>query len=112
MKGKIKFTSIMVVISLLLCVVYGAVAVAYQYTTGQEISPTLTDKWFQVFGIEIAGTVAIYITKRITSIDKLKDKITLKKELGLEVTEKDFDQNNGYDYYSDDIDDGSYSDLG
>jgi flagellar basal body-associated protein FliL len=43
---KPKFISIMVIISLLLCVIYGGTAVLFQYYTGEELSPTLTENWF------------------------------------------------------------------
>lgn len=100
---KPKFITIMVIFSLLLCVIYGAIAIYFQYRTGEEISPTLTERWYQVFGIEIAGTTIIYIVKRISKILEIKDKINLKKEHGFDPKESDFDtHNNQDDFVSDD----------
>lgn len=87
---KIKFLSLMVILSLLLCVLYGIIAVIFQYKTGGELSPTLTENWYKVFGVEIAGTTIIYIVKRISNYLEIKDKIKLKKENGIEITEDDF----------------------
>jgi hypothetical protein len=83
----------MVIGSLLLCIAFGAVAIIFQWITGTEISPTLTEKWFQVFGVEIAGSTLIYIVKRITSIWRVQDRIELKKKEGFELKESDFDLN-------------------
>lgn len=101
---KPKFISIMVILSLLLCVIYGGAAVLFQYYTGEELSPTLTENWFQVFGIEIAGTTIIYIVKRISKILETKDRIDLKKEHNLEITEKDFpsSSSDSVDFVTDD----------
>lgn len=87
---KIKFLSLMVILSLLLCVLYGIVAIIFQYETGGELSPTLTENWYKVFGIEIAGTTIIYIVKRVSKYLEIKDKIKLKKENGIEITKEDF----------------------
>lgn len=88
---KFNFLSAMVIASLLLCIIYGVVAIVFQWFRGEEISPTLTEHWFQVFGIEIAGTTLIYIVKRVTSIWRVQDRITMKKEEGFELKESDFD---------------------
>ena len=96
---KPKFLSIMVIFSLLLCIIYGVVAVVFQWITGTEISPTLTERWFQVFGIEIAGTTLIYIVKRVTSIWRIQDRIKLKKEEGFKLKESDFDLHDTSDYF-------------
>lgn len=88
---KPKFISVMVVASLILCVLYGIVATIFQYKTGGELSPTLTENWYKVFGVEIAGTTIIYIVKRISKYLEIKDKIKLKKENGIEITEDDFE---------------------
>lgn len=96
---KPKFLSIMVIASLLLCIAFGAVAILFQWITGTEISPTLTEKWFQVFGIEIAGSTLIYIVKRVTSIWRVQDRIELKKKEGFELKESDFDLNESQDYF-------------
>ena len=104
---KPKFTSVMVIASLLLCAVYGAVAIWFQYHSGEELSPTLTENWFKVFGIEIAGTTVIAITKKITSMEKIKEKIQLKKDNSIEITPKDFTENSDCsydgDYYDSDL---------
>lgn len=96
---KPKFLSIMVIASLLLCIVYGAVAIVFQWIKGEEVSPTLTERWFQVFGIEIAGSTLIYIVKRITSIWRIEDKIELKKKNGFELKESDFDTGESFGSY-------------
>ena len=96
---KPKFLSIMVLFSLLLCVVYGVIAILFQRETGEELSPTLTEKWYEVFGVEIAGTTLIYIVKRITSIWRVQDRIEMKKKEGFELKESDFDLNDSPDYF-------------
>ena len=96
---KHKFLSMMVVASLLLCVLYGVIAIIFQWITGSELSPTLTEKWFQIFGIEIGGTTLIYIVKRIVSIWRIEDKIELKKKEGFELKESDFDTGSEYPSY-------------
>lgn len=106
---KPKFVSVMVIFSLLLCVIYGVAAIGFQYFTGEELSPTLTENWFQVFGIEIAGTTIIYIVKRISKILETKDRIDLKKEHNLKITEKDF-PNQSSDLTDYDSDDPTYDD--
>ena len=71
--------------------------------TGEELSPTLTENWYKVFGIEIAGTTIIAVTKKITAMDKIKEKIQLKKDNNVEVTNQDFKESNSYDdtFYDD-----------
>lgn len=107
MKNKPKFTSIMVIASLLLCAIYGAVAIWFQLRMGEEISPTLTENWFRVFGIEIAGTTIIAVTKKITAMDKIKEKLQLKKDNNIEITDKDFKESDSYSDYDNDYYDES-----
>ena len=77
---------------------------AFQFQTGQELSPTLTENWYKVFGIEIAGTTIIYMTKRITSIWKIEDKIELKKKNGFPIEPEDFkSSDDSCDYYENDV---------
>lgn len=92
--NKLNFLSIMVIISLALCVLFGIIGVIFQAATGQELSPTLVENWFKVFGTEIAATGIIYIVKRITSIWRVEDKIKLKKDNGFELKESDFGMSN------------------
>lgn len=96
---KPNFLSVMVIASLLLCILYGAAAYLFQWITGTELSPTLTEKWYEVFGIEIAGTTLIYIVKRVTSIWRVQDRIKLKEEKGFKLKESDFDLHESTDYF-------------
>lgn len=100
----LNFLSMMVIVSLALCVIFGIIGVAFQGITGQELSPTLVENWFKVFGTEIAATGVIYIVKRVTSIWRIEDKIKLKKDNGFELKESDFGVgNNEYVYDSPEV---------
>lgn len=108
---KPNFLSVMVILSLLACMIYGVVAILFQYFTGDELSPTLTENWYLVFGVEIAGTTLIYITKRITSIWRVEDKLKLKKEYEIEITDRDFNSNSEYYEYGYDGDEPDFPDT-
>lgn len=91
---------------MILCVLYGVIAVAFQAITGLELSPTLTDKWYLVFGTELAAAAFIQITKLCTNKIKLKNKIEYMKENDIKLEREDFaesKEDDGYysDYYND-----------
>jgi hypothetical protein len=99
-----KFLSVIVVASIILCIICGIVAVVFQAVSGEELSPTLVDNWYTVFGIELGATALIQITKTITDEIKRRNKIKHMTENGIEPKHSDFSgtQNEYYDgFYSD-----------
>lgn len=97
---KPKFLTIMVILSIVNCMIYGGVAIYYQYTTGTELSPTLTQEWFKLFGTEIVGTIILYLGKKFFEIGKIRDKIGYITELGFKPEKEDVLKANssGYDF--------------
>ena len=103
----INFLKNTVIVSLSFCVVYGVIAVIFPAITGSELSPTLTERWFTVFGVELLATMVIQITKLIVDRSKLEHKIKILKENGIEITREDLDDDSNpyYDnpYYDEDM---------
>lgn len=98
-----KFLSLIVIVSIVLCVVGGIVAVIFQAATGIELSSTLIDRWFTVFGVELGAAALIQITKIITEELKRRNKIEHMAENGIEPQRSDFNNESG-GYYDDFID--------
>lgn len=103
-----KFLSSVVIVSLVLCVIYGITAVFFQAVTGEELSPTLTDKWFTVFGIELLATAIIQITKTIVTNLKMRNKIEYMKQNGLNPKHSDFNSSEDSGYYYNDYSNDCY----
>ena len=104
-----KFLSVIVVISIILCVIGGVVSVIFQTTTGVELSPTLIDKWYTVFGIELGASAVIQIAKIVTDELKRRNRIAHMKENGIQPKHSDF--KNEQDSYFGEYVDSDYSDY-
>lgn len=76
--------------------VYGIVAVVFQALTGNELSPTLTERWFTVFGVELLATMIIQVTKLFADRSKLEHKLSVLKENGIEIKREDINDDNPY----------------
>lgn len=61
-----KFLDKIVIASIGLTILGGLIAVIFQWVTGMELSPTLIQYWFTVFGIELGATTLITLTKTLT----------------------------------------------
>ncbi|MBE6311491.1 MAG: hypothetical protein E7080_10650 [Bacteroidales bacterium] len=101
-----KFLSLIVIASIALCVIGGIIAVTFQAITGVELSSTLIDRWFTVFGVELGAAALIQITKIVTDELKRRNRVNHMKENGIEPKRSDF--NNGENNYYDNFMDSSY----
>ncbi len=77
-KKVLKFSKKIVIWAIVLLVVYTIVSVVYQFITGFELAPTLTQMFFTVFGIELGATSLIKITDVV--VDLYKEKINKDKK--------------------------------
>lgn len=75
-----KFLDKIVVASIGLTIFGGLIAVIFQWVTGMELSPTLIQYWFTVFGIELGATTLITLTKTLTK--------TYEKKIELQLMDK------------------------
>lgn len=92
-----KFLTVSVIASLILCVLF-TITVLILNCMGIEVSDTLIQYFFTVFGIEFSATAAIKISKHIVDRQKVKDKIDLLKENNLEIEKSDLSTDeNSYD---------------
>ncbi len=92
-----KFLTLSVIISLILCVLFTGVVIALE-CVGIEVSDTLIQYFFTVFGVEFAATAAIKISKHTIEKQKVKDKIEQIKENNLTVEKEDLRQDSSDDY--------------
>lgn len=92
-----KFLTLSVIISLILCVLFTGIVIALE-CVGIEVSDTLIQYFFTVFGIEFAATAAIKISKHTIEKQKVKDKIEQIKENNLTVEKEDLRQDSSDDY--------------
>lgn len=104
MKKPIKFLSFIVMFSLIICIIYTVAAVVFQYKTSTEISPTVSESVYKVFGTEIAAAALITITKKIVGYIDTKSRVQLMKDNDVEPRPQDFnpESQSGYDYYGGD----------
>lgn len=101
------FLTISVTASFAVCLAFAVVVVVCN-CRGIEISDTLIQWFFTMFGVEFAATAAIKISKHTIRKQEIKEKIENIKREGLTVDKKDLDQKSGYEYGDyDDYDDGS-----
>lgn len=60
-KSRLKKSDIVLICSIVAVVVYTIAAIVLQWHTSVEISPTLTEKWYQFWTIEIVALSGIKI---------------------------------------------------
>ena len=65
-----RFMKRVLVFCFLALIVFSTVAIVYQCTTGQELSPTLVQWFYTVFGVELAASAFL----KIAEIKKSKEK--------------------------------------
>ena len=65
-----RFMKRVLVFCFLAMIVFSSVAIVYQCTTGQELSPTLVQWFYTVFGVELAASAFL----KIAEIKKSKKK--------------------------------------
>lgn len=94
-----KFLEKVVISSLVLCVVYAVVAIVFQALTGSELSSTLTERWYTVFGIELLSTAVITTAKTIANKTNIINKIELMKQNGIMPEREDFSDSVDGAYY-------------
>ena len=94
------FLKVSVVLSFVSCLAFAVVCIVLNYM-GIDISDTLIEWFFKVFGVEFAATASIQIVKYSIKKAQVKDKLSLIKENGLEVEKKDLEvsKSNDYDEY-------------
>lgn len=102
-----KFLDKIVIASIGLTIFGGAIAVVFQWVTGMELSPTLVQYWFTVFGIELGATTLITLAKTLTKTYEKKVELQLmneykitpnKEDLKFKATEDFLDWNNDSSY--------------
>ena len=92
-----KFLTLSVIISLILCVLFTGVVIALE-CMGIEVSDTLIQYFFTVFGVEFAATAAIKISKHTIEKQKVKDRVENIKNNGLKVEKVDLKTDDTIDY--------------
>ena len=60
-----KFSKRIVIFAISMIVLYTIVAIVYQFTSGNELSSTLTGCWYGFFGGELLATAGIKISEVI-----------------------------------------------
>ena len=108
-----KFLTLSVILSFAACFIFAAVCLVLN-CLGYEVSDTLIEWFFKVFGVEFAAAAAIKISNHVIKKDEIKERIRNIKENNLEVEKKDLvvnNQNQGYFYSgNDDYGDEYYGD--
>ena len=89
-----KFLDKIVIASIILTIFGGAVAVIFQWVTGMELSPTLIQYWFTVFGIELGATTLITLTKTLTKTYEKKVELQLMDKYKITPEKEDLKLNN------------------
>ena len=92
-----KFLTLSVIISLILCVLFTGVVIALE-CMGIEVSDTLIQYFFTVFGVEFAATAAIKISKHTIEKQKVKDRVEQIKENNLPLEKEDLKTSDNDDY--------------
>lgn len=92
-----KFLTLSVIISLILCVLFTGVVIALE-CMGVEVSDTLIQYFFTVFGVEFAATAAIKISKHTIEKQKVKDRLEQIKENNLPLEKEDLKTSDNDDY--------------
>ncbi len=94
------FLKVSVCLSFAACLIFTAVCVVLS-CLGYAIPDTLIEWFFKVFGTEFACAAGIKLGKYVIERQKIKDRVKLIKENGLEVEKDDLkaeSDNNYYDY--------------
>ena len=89
-----KFLDKIVIASIILTIFGGIVAVIFQWVTGMELSPTLIQYWFTVFGIELGATTLITLTKTLTKTYEKKVELQLMDKYKITPEKEDLKLNN------------------
>lgn len=84
-----KFLDKIVIASLGLAVFGGFVAVVFQWVTGMELSPTLIQYWFTVFGVELGATALITLVKTATKTYEKKIELQLMNKYKIQPSKED-----------------------
>lgn len=74
-KTKRKVSNIMLVLICIMIISYTAANFILQYFTSVEVSPTLTDKWFNFWGVELIALTAIKTAKVIKGEKSTEEQI-------------------------------------
>lgn len=92
-----KFLTLSVIVSLILCVLFTGVVIVLE-CMGVEVSDTLIQYFFTVFGVEFAATAAIKISKHTIEKQKVKDRVEQIKENNLPLEKEDLKTSDNDDY--------------
>lgn len=84
-----KFLDKIVIGSIFLTALGGIAAYIYQWETGMELSPTLIQYWFTVFGIELGATTLITLAKTVTKTYEKKVELQLMDKYKVKPSKED-----------------------
>ena len=84
-----KFLDKIVIASIGLTILGGLIAVIFQWETGMELSPTLIQYWFTVFGIELGATTLITLVKTLTKTYEKKVELQLMDKYKIKPSKED-----------------------
>ncbi|MBO7462051.1 MAG: hypothetical protein J6T96_05600 [Bacteroidales bacterium] len=96
-----KFLTAAVVVSFVACLIFTAVCIILN-CVGYEVSDTLIQWFFTVFGVEFAASAAIKISKHTIKKQEIKEKVENILSNNLELDKNDLNNNsssNGFDDY-------------
>ena len=91
------FLKISVISSFIACLIFTVVCLVMNWL-GHDVSDTLIQWFFTVFGVEFAATAAIKITKHTIKKKEIEDRLDKIKENNLEVEKSDLNQSDDNDY--------------
>lgn len=95
-----KFLTLSVVLSFIACLIFTVVIIVCN-CLGVEISDTLIQWFFTVFGVEFAAAAAIKISKHTIEKQTIKERVQMIKDEGLEVEKSDLTDNSDNEMYYD-----------
>lgn len=84
-----KFLDKIVIASIGLTVFGGFIATIFQWMTGMELSSTLVQYWFTVFGIELGATTLITLVKTATKTYEKKIELQLMNKYKIQPSKED-----------------------
>lgn len=98
-----QFLTLSVILCFVSCIAFAVVVLVFN-ANGIDVSDSLIEWFFKVFGVEFAAAAAIRISKYTIEKAKTKDKIKLIKENDLPLDKEDLTVSDDEDY---DFEDGT-----
>lgn len=95
------FLKLIVTLSFTVCIIFTITILIFSII-GIEVSDTLIECFFKVFGTELGATAAIKISDKILKRWQIVEKIKMLKKEGLPIEKKDLELDDSEDAYEGD----------